>query len=171
MKRKLIIIGAGLAGLSAAFTAGEAGFPCILVSQQPSERSQSVLAEGGINGEQSGGQTALQSHWQDTMKAGSGLSDPNAVRNLVRGASEIICGLMDLGTPFQMTEEGPALRKLGGHTRPRTVYAGNSTGKAILTALADAVRRQEAAGLVTRMDNHRFRKLILQEERCLGCFV
>ena len=130
-----------------------------------------MLAEGGINGEQSGGQTALQSHWQDTMKAGSGLSDPNAVRNLVRGASEIICGLMDLGTPFQMTEEGPALRKLGGHTRPRTVYAGNSTGKAILTALADAVRRQEAAGLVTRMDNHRFRKLILQEERCLGCFV
>lgn len=171
MKRKLIIIGVGLAGLSAAFTAAEAGFPCILVSQQPSERSQSVLAEGGINGEQSGGQTALQSHWQDTMKAGSGLSDPNAVRNLVRGASEIICGLMDLGTPFQMTEEGPALRKLGGHTRPRTVYAGNSTGKAILTALADAVRRQEAAGLVTRMDNHRFRKLILQEERCLGCFV
>ena len=171
MKRKLIIIGAGLAGLSAAFTAAEAGFPCILVSQQPSERSQSVLAEGGINGEQSGGQTALQSHWKDTMKAGSGLSDPNAVRNLVRGASEIICGLMDLGIPFQMTEEGPALRKLGGHTRPRTVYAGNSTGKAILTALADAVRRQEAAGLVTRMDNHRFRKLILQEERCLGCFV
>ena len=87
MKRKLIIIGAGLAGLSAAFTAAEAGFPCILVSQQPSERSQSVLAEGGINGEQSGGQTALQSHWKDTMKAGSGLSDPNAVRNLVRGAS------------------------------------------------------------------------------------
>ena len=142
-----------------------------LYSGFPAALRKITVGAGRINGEQSGGQTALQSHWKDTMKAGSGLSDPNAVRNLVRGASEIICGLMDLGTPFQMTEEGPALRKLGGHTRPRTVYAGNSTGKAILTALADAVRRQEAAGLVTRMDNHRFRKLILQEERCLGCFV
>ena len=47
--QRIHIIGAGLAGLSAAVTLGAAGIPCHLISLQPSERAQSVLAEGGIN--------------------------------------------------------------------------------------------------------------------------
>ena len=171
MRGKLIIIGAGLAGLSAVLATTEAGLPCILVSQQPSERAQSVLAEGGINGELSGKPEAIRTQWQDTMKTSEGLVNPNAVRNLVKEAHEIIHRLINLGTPFQMMEGDPALRKLGGHIRARTVFAGNSTGKAILTALADEVRRQEDMGLVTRMDHHQFRELILQKKSCLGCVV
>ncbi len=93
----LIIIGAGLAGLSAALTAANQEIPCVLVSEQPSQRAQSVLAEGGISGE-SAGETLL--HWEDTVRSGCGLSDPNAVRGMVQAAPEILRKLEDLGTPF-----------------------------------------------------------------------
>lgn len=63
------IIGAGLAGLSSAITLAKAGVNCRLISLQPSERAQSVLAEGGINGAldtMGEGDTPAQ-HFADTI--------------------------------------------------------------------------------------------------------
>ena len=66
------IIGAGLAGLSAAVTLAENGVSSRLISSQPSERSQSVLAEGGINAalDLMGEQDSPALHFEDTMKGG-----------------------------------------------------------------------------------------------------
>lgn len=88
MKEKLIIIGSGLAGLAAALAAAEQGQSSVLVSELPPERSQSVLAEGGINGELSGKTEDVLPHWADTVQAGAGLSDPNAVRGMVEAARQ-----------------------------------------------------------------------------------
>ena len=152
MKEKLIIIGSGLAGLAAALAAAEQGQSSVLVSELPPERSQSVLAEGGINGELSGKTEDVLSHWADTVQAGAdtvqagaGLSDPNAVRGMVEAAPGIVRWLAELGTAFQRTPEGLALRRLGGHRKARTLFAGSSTGKAAMSvwSCSSGQRRDE----------------------------
>ena len=82
------IIGAGLAGLSAAIHLAERNIPCNLFSLQPSERAQSVLAEGGINAalDTMGEGDAPALHFADTMRGGGYLADENAVRDLTEAA-------------------------------------------------------------------------------------
>lgn len=171
MKKKLVIIGAGIAGISAALTAAEKGQPCILVSEQPSERSQSVLAEGGISGEIERNKDAVWAHWKDTVEAGCNLADPNAVWEMVQEAPAILEALTRLGVPFQMEHNSFSLRKMGGHRKKRTAFAGNHTGKAIMTALIDELRRWEAADIVERLPHHVFEHLLIQGEICEGCVV
>ncbi len=171
MEKKLIIIGSGLAGLSAAITAAERGQKSILLSVQPPERAQSVLAEGGLSGELSEEAEALAEHYQDTMKAGGYLAGPESVKELVGAAPAVIRWLQRLGTPFQNDGTELARRQMGGHSRARTVFAGDRTGKAIMAALADEARRYEAAGMIERMSSHHFLQLILRDDQCRGCMV
>ena len=96
---RINIIGAGLAGLSAAITLSENGVPCNLISLQQSERAQSVLAEGGINGALNtmGEDDNTENHFNDTMKGGVFMADPNAVDGLTKNAPQIIRWLESLG--------------------------------------------------------------------------
>ena len=96
---KAVIIGAGIAGLTAAIALAEAGQPCVLVSAAPSERAQSVMAEGGINAalDTKGQGDSVQEHFQDTMASGCDLADPNGVRALTNGAPELVTWLAGLG--------------------------------------------------------------------------
>ena len=82
--QRINIVGAGLAGLSAALTLAEAGKGCRLISPMPSERAQSVMAEGGFNAalDTMGEQDSPQEHFEDTMRGGVYLADPNAVAAL-----------------------------------------------------------------------------------------
>lgn len=171
MNETIIIIGAGFGGLSAALTLAERDCKCVLVSRQPSERAQSVLAEGGISGALSQDAEDIFSHYQDTMKAGCDLADSDAVRRMVQFAPEIIRQLKALGASFQMESGTAALRKLGGHSRARTSFAGNSTGKVIMTALIDEVRKKEVLGIVKRLPHHVFESLLLDGENCQGCII
>ena len=164
------IIGAGLAGLSAAIHLAERNIPCNLFSLQPSERAQSVLAEGGINaaldtmGE--GDEPAL--HFADTMRGGGYLADENAVRNLTEAAPAILRRLIALGVPFHMKNGVPVLRNFGGQKKKRTAYAFSSTGKIIMTALIQEARKHEAAGLIRRFPHHAFIRLLTEEQSCRG---
>ena len=171
MEERLIIVGAGLAGLSAAITAAQKGMKNVLVSLQPSERAQSVLAEGGISGELSGSAEGLEQHFQDTMKAGGYLADPEGVRRLVNAAPEVICGLRQLGTAFQMENGKLVCRRMGGHSRERTVFVKDQTGKAIMSALIDEARKYENEKTVLRMPHHDFLELMIQGDLCGGCVV
>ena len=86
--KQINIVGAGLAGLSAAIWLAERGVVCNLISQQPSERAQSVLAEGGINAalDTMGEGDTEDEHFRDTMHGGGDLADPDAVRAMTAGA-------------------------------------------------------------------------------------
>lgn len=174
-KRSFIIIGAGLAGLSAAAELAAAGDSCLLVSAQPSERAQSVLAEGGINAslDTMGEGDSYIRHFEDTMKGGAFLADPNAVEGLVRHAPEIVNMLADEGVPFNLNNnsESISLRNFGGQKKKRTAYARSSTGKMIMTAMIDKVRRYEAAGLVRRLPHHEFLRLVIKNGRCRGAVI
>ncbi len=168
--QKVIIIGAGLAGMSAAVTLAEQKISCCLISLQNSERAQSVLAEGGINAalDTMGENDTVRNHYEDTMKGGVFLADPNAVQNLTSHAPEIVRWLEKLGVPFNMTDSDIMLRNFGGQKKKRTAYARSSTGKIIMTALIDEVRKYEVAGFVQRFPHHQFIRLLLKQNSCIG---
>ena len=182
------IIGAGLAGLSAAVRLAQMNIACALISVQTSERAQSVLAEGGINAAMnvSGENDTVQEHFEDTMRGGVYLADPGAVWGLTQEAPAIVQELLDLGVPFNMEGDALVQRRFGGQKKTRTTYARSSTGKALMTAMIDAARRyentyekthentyedaKEAAGeaLILRYPHHRFQELILEDGVCKG---
>lgn len=157
------IVGAGLAGLSAAIHLAEAGITSRLISSQPSERAQSVLAEGGINGalDTMGEGDRPNYHFQDTMRAGCDIADPVAVYNLTHSAPAVLRWLDGLGVPFQRKGTVIQQRNFGGQKKKRTAYAESSTGKVLMTALIDEVRRYEATGLVTRYVGYDLVELLL----------
>ncbi len=167
------IIGAGLAGLSAAVTLAENGVSSRLISSQPSERSQSVLAEGGINAalDLMGEQDSPALHFEDTMKGGVYLADPEAVRNLTENAPRIVRKLAALGVPFQ-TENGQMIQRyFGGQKKRRTAYAKTGTGKMLMTALTDYARKFEADGLIHRLHHHDFVKADIRDGILRGVYV
>ncbi len=154
--RKVNIIGAGLSGLSAAITLAREGIGCNLISSQPSERAQSVLAEGGINAalDTMGEHDSPDEHFEDTMRGGCRLEEESAVRSLTRHAPEVVKELVRLGVPFRSENGRLMLRNFGGQKKKRTAYAKSSTGKMIMTALIDEARRYEAEGLIERFPHH-----------------
>ncbi len=155
-ERYVNIIGAGLSGLSAAVTLSRKGIHTNLISLQPSERAQSVLAEGGINGalDTMGENDTVSEHFNDTMKGGCYLESESAVRLLTENAPEVILELYRLGTPFNNENGKLSLRNFGGQKKKRTAFAKSSTGKMIMTALIDEVRKYEAQGFVQRYPHH-----------------
>ena len=167
------IIGAGLAGLSAALTLARMDIPCRLISPMPSERAQSVMAEGGINAslDTMGENDSPEEHFKDTMKGGVYLADPNAVWNLCSNAPETVEMLCSLGAALRMKDGKPVLRNFGGQKKKRTAYAKSSTGKILMTALIDAVRRYEAEGLIKRYSHHRLNSLDISDGVCRGVTV
>lgn len=167
------IVGAGLAGLSAAITLAKTGIKSRLISLQPSERAQSVLAEGGINAalDTMGEHDTPENHFADTLRGGVYLADPNAVENLTYHAPEILRWLEKLGVPFNRTPEDIALRNFGGQKLKRTAYARSSTGKIIMHALIDEARKCERSGLIDRMPHHEFLRLLTLEDTCIGVRV
>ena len=174
MRKTIIIIGAGLAGLSAAITASELGCSVKLVSSMPSERSQSVMAEGGINAALDivGENDSPDEHFEDTMKAACGLADTNAVWALTHNAPDIVRWLYDSGVQFNTDgQDTPALRNFGGQKKKRTAYAKSDTGKQIMTALTDMVRKFEVNGSIERYSHHDFVTLITDENICGGCII
>ena len=166
------IIGAGLAGLSAAVRLAQMNIASALISVQTSERAQSVLAEGGINAAMnvSGENDTAQEHFEDTMRGGVCLADPAAVRGLTQEAPVIVQELLDLGVPFNMEGDALVQRRFGGQKKTRTTYARSSTGKALMTAMIDAARRYENTEqpLILRYPHHRFQELILENGVCKG---
>ena len=167
---RINIIGAGLAGLSAAITLSENGVPCNLISLQQSERAQSVLAEGGINGALNtmGEDDNTENHFNDTMKGGVFMADPNAVDGLTKNAPQIIRWLESLGVPFNMNGGEIVLRNFGGQKKKRTAYARSSTGKIIMSAVIDEARKYEASGNIKRYSHHEFVKLLIKNNICVG---
>ena len=167
------IAGAGLAGLSAAITLAQSGIACRLISMLPSERAQSVLAEGGINGALNtmGEDDSPARHFEDTMKAGGYIADADAVRDLADHAPQILLELKRMGAAFNLQDETIQLRNFGGQKKKRTAYARSSTGKILMTTLIDEARKYEAAGLIVRSSHHELTDLLIRDGRCLGLVV
>ncbi|WP_312648548.1 FAD-binding protein [Aminipila sp.] len=168
---KIIVVGNGLAGLSAAITAADLGAKVTLISQNPPERSQSVMAAGGINAalNTKGEGDSQQQHYEDTLKSGCGLADSEAVQNMTKAAPEIIKTLSCLGVIFSRDDNGNInLRYFGGQKKMRTAFSNSGIGKQLMCGLSQETRKLSVKGSITVKENYKFLSLIIDEGVCLG---
>ncbi|WHM31601.1 L-aspartate oxidase [Streptomyces sp. BPPL-273] len=143
----VVVVGSGVAGLTAALRCEAAGLRTVVVTKARLDDGSTRWAQGGIAAALGEGDTPAQ-HLDDTLVAGAGLCDEEAVRILVTEGPDAVRRLIETGAHFdESTEGGLALTREGGHHRRRIAHAGgDATGAEISRALVEAVR---ARGLRT----------------------
>ena len=173
--RQVIVVGGGLAGLSAAMRLAENGMAVKIVSVTKVKRSHSVCAQGGINAalNQVGEEDSALLHAYDTIKGGDFLANQPPVLEMCLSAPSIIQMMDRFGCPFNRTPSGHLdVRRFGGTLYHRTVFCGASTGQQLLYTLDEQVRRYEHMGLVEKFENHEFIRLVLDaDQRARGIVV
>lgn len=165
--KEVIVVGGGLAGLSAAMKLAEKGCHVKIVSVTKVKRSHSVCAQGGINAAVNlkGEDDSPIIHAYETIKGGDFLADQPAVLEMCLTAPSIIRMLERFGCPFNRTPEGNLdFRGFGGTLYNRTAFCGGSTGQQLLYALDEQVRRYEVMGRVEKLENHEFMRLVIDEQ-------
>ncbi len=142
----VVVVGAGLAGLTAAIYAAEEGARVLVVSKSHPVRSHTAAAEGGIAAWIPGASDPRDSwlqHAFDTVKGGDYLVDQPAAELMAREAYAAIMTLERWGVLFTRDEEGRiARRPFGGHRYPRTRFVEDKTGMAIMHVVYEQALRR-----------------------------
>ena len=140
----VIVVGSGIAGLTAALEARKAG-RVLLVTKTHLDAGSTVWAQGGIAAALAP-EDSPEQHLHDTLVAGVGVCDEAAVRVLVTEGPERVHELVALGTEFERTPAGDiALTREGGHLQDRIAHAGgDATGREISRALLQALEAVRA---------------------------
>lgn len=128
----VLVLGSGIAGLSYAIKVAARGRVTVLTKKEDSETNTNY-AQGGIAAVMEPGDS-FAAHVADTLAAGAGLCDPEAVRLLVENGPARVRELIDLGIRFSYEREHPgrlSLAREGGHSARRIVRADDLTGRAI----------------------------------------
>lgn len=155
----LVVVGSGIAGLYGALLAAEAGSRVTLLTKGTLAQSNTHHAQGGICAVLAEGEAApgdsVEAHIADTLKAGAGQCDPEAVRILCTEAAADIAALERFGVRFDRDASGRrSLGLEGAHSAARILHAGgDATGAAIANGLIAAIREQAALGLITLLEN------------------
>jgi len=136
----VLVVGGGLAGLRAALEVAKTGVDVAIISQVHPVRSHSVTAQGGINAAlgnaEDGRDDTTERHTYDTVKGSDFLADQDAAALMCDMATEIVYEMEHWGTPFSRFSDGRiAQRPFGGGGFPRTCYASDRTGHALLHTL------------------------------------
>lgn len=165
-KKKVIVVGGGLAGLSCTMKLAENGCHVTLLSVTPVKRSHSVCAQGGINAAMNrmGEDDSPLIHAYDTIKGGDFLANQAPPLEMCLCGPAIIMMMERFGCTFNRTPEGSLdFRRFGGTLYNRTAFAGASTGQQLLYSLDEQVRRYETKGMVKKYENHEFMRLIMDD--------
>jgi L-aspartate oxidase len=165
----LLVLGSGIAGLSAAIHAARRDRSVTVLTKGDLAWSATRYAQGGVAAALSA-PDSVELHLSDTLAAGAGLCDPDAVRVLVTEGPGRVRDLMALGAVFDRTGDGAAaslaLAREGGHSVPRVVHAGgDATGAEIERALVAAVHALDGIEVRERcfaVD------LMVESGRCVG---
>src|SRR5436305_3877076 len=175
-KKRVIVVGGGLAGLACTIKLAEDGVDVDLFSMVPVKRSHSVCAQGGINACNEIARQQGYSEWEhfdETIYGGDYLADQPPVLEMTSRAPKIIDLLDRMGVPFNRTAEGQReLRLFGGSLFKRTFFAGATTGQQLLYALDEQTRRWETEGRVTKYEFWEFLWPVLNDgpdgPHCVG---
>jgi L-aspartate oxidase len=170
-----LVIGAGIAGLSAAIRLADAGTVLVVTKEELAE-SNTAYAQGGI-AVAMGGEKDVALHLEDTMAAGDGLVNRDAAAVLVSEGPERVEELLEWGTAFDREpkgkngEDGELLRtREGAHSLSRILHAnGDATGREIAVSLLRHVREMAAEGVqVELMEWTTSVDLIVEDGRVVG---
>ena len=142
--QRVVVVGSGIAGLTAALRAAARGCRVTLVTKDVLDHANTRFAQGGIAGVMAE-TDSMTAHARDTLVAGAGLADAAAVEVLVTEGPDRIRDLIDLGVAFDRSSDGTLLQGLeAAHSAPRILHAGgDATGAAIEHALVARVRERD----------------------------
>ncbi|GAA1486734.1 L-aspartate oxidase [Brachybacterium fresconis] len=168
---EVLVVGSGIAGLTAALRASRHA-DVLLVTKTELADGSTRHAQGGIAGALDPSDSPA-AHARDTLAAGAGLGETEAVRVLCQGGPDAIADLIARGVDFDRAADGTYACGLeGAHGRPRILHAGgDATGRAIVDALVAAVRVQaagESTGSLTVLEHAALEDLLVQDGRVVG---
>jgi L-aspartate oxidase len=158
-----IVVGSGIAGLYIALLAIERGSVLILTKGSIDD-CNTKYAQGGI-AVAMGKEDSPELHFKDTVAAGAGLSDPNAVRILTEEAADCIADLIKFGVPFDTLDGEITLTREAAHSVPRVMHAGgDATGEYIEVTLS----RQVHSSPIKVLENCLASQILVQGGRVVG---
>ncbi|HEY5622040.1 MAG TPA: L-aspartate oxidase [Pontiella sp.] len=172
-----LIIGSGLAGLTAAMELARHG-TVLVASKEDASECNSFYAQGGVACVIDPNDT-VEAHMQDTMNTGYGLGIPEVVKHIVRGGYERIAELEEMGLEFEHSkrkgkENEYDLGQEGGHSHRRVLHAGDITGQAMMSVLLERARENPN---ITIRENLMAVDLVTTEwighpgeNRCIGAY-
>jgi len=173
----VLILGSGLAGLTTALHLAP-NLRVALVAKRDLQEGASFYAQGGIAAVLDV-HDSIELHIRDTLNAGAGLCDPQAVRFAAENAAAAIEWLVAQGVPFTRARQPDGreefhLTREGGHSQRRVVHAADATGQAVINTLANQVRSCRNIDL---FEQHVAVELITgawlrrPTRRCLGAYL
>lgn len=175
----VLIIGGGAAGLSMALRLA-ANTRVAIISKAPNMDGSTYYAQGGVSAVISD-EDSFESHIEDTLRVGGGLSKLETVKFTVEHGPENIRWMQELGVPFSSDIFNAGKRELhltreGGHAHRRVVHAADATGKAISDTLENHARHHKN---ITFYEHHIAVDLITTEKQgykdtpntCIGAYV
>ena len=172
----VVVVGAGLAGLTAALHLAD-HCPVVVLAKRDLGEAATAWAQGGIVGVL-GADDSIDSHVRDTQDAGAGLVDEHTARFIAENSAQAVQWLVDQGVAFSADPDGPLglhLTREGGHAVRRIAHAADATGLAIHRTLLERARRHPQITLCERwmaVDLITSRLLRRQESpRCYGVYA
>ncbi len=170
-----LVIGSGIAGLSFALKAAEKGRVTIVTKAEVTE-SNTQFAQGGISSV-TYAPDSFERHIEDTLAAGAGINDMEAVNLVVRRAPELIEDLIAWGTKFDKKPDGTyELAREGGHTEHRILHHKDLTGAEIERALVEQARRHSNITILERhfaidlLTQHHLGEIVTKHSKKIVCF-
>lgn len=165
LETDFIVIGSGIAGLRAAIELSQAGARVTVFTKQKTDDSNTQYAQGGVAVVLSDDDNA-ELHEEDTLYAGAGLCDVEAVKTLVEDGTKYIQELISWGTEFDREGGKLVFTQEAAHSRRRILHAhGDATGKEISRALIARARLEKN---ITILPFTATEGLVIQDGRCCG---
>jgi succinate dehydrogenase / fumarate reductase, flavoprotein subunit len=163
-RHDVLVVGAGLAGQRAALAAIQAGKDVGMLSKLHPLRSHSGAAQGGINAAV-GKEDSVDTHIYDTVKGSDYLGDQDAIEFFCQRAGPTVVEMEHFGTIFSRAPDGSlARRPFGGAGFPRTIYAADRTGLALLQAIYERLDTET----LTTYEEWDLTSIVVREGRVQG---
>ena len=165
LETDFIVIGSGIAGLRASIELAQTGAKVSVLTKSKTSDSNTEWAQGGVAVVLSDDDNA-ELHEDDTLIAGAGLCDEEAVETLVVEGTKYIKQLIEWGTEFDREGGKLVFTREAAHSRRRILHAhGDSTGKEIVRALVARARQEKTINLLPFAH---VEKLLVKDGRCVG---
>ncbi|HKX83967.1 MAG TPA: L-aspartate oxidase [Pyrinomonadaceae bacterium] len=165
LETDFVVIGSGVAGLRASIALAESGARVTVLTKDKASESNTEYAQGGVAVVMSDDDDA-ELHEEDTLVAGAGLCDDEAVETLVTEGTKYIKQLIDWGTEFDREGGKLVMGQEAAHSRRRILHAhGDSTGKEIVRSLIARARQEQRINLLPFANTE---SLVVNDGRCAG---
>lgn len=162
MNYDVLIIGTGIAGLYTAINLRD-DIRILMITKDNFRDCNSYLAQGGIS--TSLGIFDEENYFNDTMKAGNYHNDSKAVKLLIKNSIDNINNLIEMGVPFDKTENNLRYTREGGHSEFRIVHVKDETGKSVTETLLNIAFNKKN---ITMLENTKLIDLISKDNICYG---